>query len=222
MLPRSNVELSWDIDFGALREPSDNELDYGGFGTRQYARQLVVEATWEEAADWLANERDAVDRLGRIAHDEDEFDDLAEAKGDGIIDELEGFVTAPDLGVRAAVTALCAAGCVTASSCRGHPGDLAWAPYPVILFTADGKRARVLEQACRTAECGISSTDDGHLKIWAQSVVEMLDLAAVLIAERSQFDVIPLPATLRRARGLPGSWRLKAGRRGSDNQGKLF
>jgi hypothetical protein len=208
VIPRSDVALTSEVDLLSLRTPSLDDLENGGFATRSFSFQLVVDATWEEAAELLLREREAVSRVVAVAADEDDFDERAAAEeGDVIADELEGFVAAPDLGVRAAVTALCAAGCVTAASCRGHPGDHAWATHPVILLTADRRRARILVQICRDAGCGIANAADGRLEIWAPSVYEMLEFAGVLIERRQRFESLALPAALRRARGLPAPAR---------------
>lgn len=224
-MPRSDVEVSWEIEFSALRVPSQSDIEYGGFGSREYSYQLVVDASWEEAAELLVHERETVEGLARTARNETEFDELARAEedeGDVIVDEMEGFVIAPDLGVRAAVTALCAAGCVTAASCRGHPGEHAWAPHPVILLTSDGERARILQQACRGVGCGIASTDDGRLEIVAPSIEEMLRLAEALIEQRARFASLPLPSPLREARGLRTTESSEHGSAASDDQGELF
>lgn len=222
MLPQSDIAVGWDIEFDRLRAASDEDVAYGGFATREYSFQLVVDATWEGAVDLLAQERETVARIVAIAADEAQFDELAKTEEDDVIDEMEGFVSAPDLGVRAVVTALCASGCVTAASCRGHPGQQAWAPHPVILLTADRERAHVLEEACRGACCGIASTDDGRLKIVAPSIEKTLSLADALIAQRARFETLPLPAALARARGLPTTDSAENRWAVSEDQERLF
>jgi hypothetical protein len=203
VIPRTNVEINWDVDYRKLRAPSADDLDYGGFATRGYAGILVVAATWEEASEWLAREREVVARIGAQAVDDREFDELArdEENEVGIDDPMEGPVAAPELGMFAACLALCAGGCATAASCRGHPGPNAWSACPTILFTADRRRARIVEEAARQSGCALASTDDGRLDLRAPSIVEVLALAELLLEGRDRFEALPLPAAIREARG---------------------
>lgn len=206
MLPRADVPISWHIDYEHLRSPSAEVLEYGGFGTRAYSIAFVVDATWENAELRLLHERELIDRIASTARDETEFDALAgetEEEDDIILDPSEGFVVAPEIGVHACSLALCAAGCVTAASCRGHPGEHAWAKWPVILFSADRRRVRVLERIARASGCGLAI--EGGIRLWAPSLAEVLKAAELTIAERARFDKLPLPEALRNARGLPAS-----------------
>jgi len=200
MLPRAEGEISWTIDYARLRTPKEDDLENGGFGTREYSIALVQGADWEEAIELLRKEREAVARISASASDAEEFNEMArEEEGDEVLaDPNEGFVVPPDLGMYAVCVALCAAGCLTAASCRGHPGNYAWADHPTVLFTADRRRTRVLETLARLAGCGLASTDDGRLNLWAPSLIEMLSLAESLIRHRQQFDALPCPRALRR------------------------
>jgi hypothetical protein len=47
----------------------------------------------------------------------------------------------------------------------------------------------------------LASTDDGRLKLWAPSISEVLVFAERLIERRERLDALPLPASLRKARG---------------------
>jgi hypothetical protein len=201
MIPAKEVQMSWEVDYDSLITPSDDDIETGGFGSRGYSVALIVDATWEEASDWLVRERQAVTEVAELSLNEDEFDGLArEREEDVILDPLEGIVMAPDLGMRAACVALCAAGCVTAASCRGHPGVDAWSRWPVILFTCDGQRARILEDIARTSGCGLGS-NEGRLELWAPSVEELLRFGALVIDRRTEFDNVPVPPAVARARG---------------------
>ena len=203
MIPRADVEIVWEVDYATLREPSADELEYG-CGTRQYASALVIAATWEEATRLLEREGHALSRVASTAMDESEFDRLAdEAESEYFIDDPnEGFVAAPDLGMFAACVGLCAAGCVTSASCRGHPGEYAWSDHPVIQFMADPIRARSIEEIARATGCGLASVE-GRLVLWAQSIEEVVSFAHLLLERRAEFDAIPLPDILRETRGLP-------------------
>jgi hypothetical protein len=203
VIPRAEIDVQWDVEYRKLRAPSSDDLEYSAFGTREFAGVLVVAATWEEAEEWLARERETLAGIAAQAADDAEFDALArEEEGALALDDPEeGFVAAPDLGMFAACLALCAAGCATAASCRGHPGPNTWASYPTILFTADRRRARIVEELARQAGCGLVSTGDGRLDLRAPSIEEVLQLAEALIERRAQFEALPLPAALREARG---------------------
>lgn len=206
MIPRAETDVSWDIDYASLRAASPVEIE-NGFGTRQYSAQLVVYASWEEAIDRLAEEREAVLGIGAASPDANTFDELArEEEGEPVFDEILGdLVAGLDVGIESACLALCAAGCVTAASCRGHPGEHAWAPFPTIFLAADDDRARVLDGIARIAGCGLANAPDGKLELWAPSLEEMMRFTERVIANRGVFESIPLPGALRRARGAPGS-----------------
>jgi hypothetical protein len=205
MIPRAQVEVAWAVDYPSVRSPSAAELEDGGFATRGYSLGLVVDATWEEADELILWEAEAIARLAEQARDDQHYDDLAceaEEEDSWVADPNEGFVAAPDIGLRAACLALCAGGCVTAASCRGHPQPGAWSTYPTILLHADRRRARLLETLARAARCGLASVDSG-LELWAPSVEEVLRFAKLLLSRRQEFDDLPLPESLRGARGMP-------------------
>jgi hypothetical protein len=224
LIPRARVEIGWDVDYGALRPPTADDLEYGGFGTRGYAGILVVAATWDQASAWLVHERKAVERIGAEAADDGEFDELARSEeGKVIIDDpMEGPFVAPELGTFAACLALCAGGCATAASCRGHPGPNAWAEAPTILFTADRHRARIVEETARLSGCALASTEDGRLNLWAPSVLEVLALAERLVERRDRFDALRLPASIRAARGEHTPPTAPRPRKPPSGQGTLF
>lgn len=202
MIPRADVEIVWEVDYATLREPSADDLEYG-CGTRQYASALVIAATWEEAGCLLERDNHALTRVACAATNESEFDRLAhEAESEYCIDDPnEGFVAAPDLGVFAACVGLCAAGCATSASCRGHPGKHAWSDHPVIQLMADPTRARIIEEIAHATRCGLASVE-GRLVLWAQSIEEIVSFAQLLLERGAEFDAIPLPDILREARGL--------------------
>jgi hypothetical protein len=201
MIPRTDVEIVWEVDYATLREPSSEDLEYG-CGTRQYASALVTEATWDDARRLLAREEGALERVASAASDEFEFDRLAgEEESEYFIDDPnEGFVPAPDLGMFAASVALCAAGCATSASCRGHPGKWAWSDHPVVQLMADPTRTRIIEEVARAAGCGLVSTE-GRAVLWAQSITEIVSFTRLLLDRQTEFDAIALPPTLREARG---------------------
>lgn len=201
MIPRAEVEIVWDVDYATLREPSSDELEYG-CGTRQYASALVTQATWDEARRLLAREENVLARVASAASDGSEFDRLAgEEESEYFIDDPnEGFVSAPDLGMFAACVALCAAGCATSASCRGHPSDHAWSDHPVIQLMGDPTRTRIVEEIARAVGCGLVSAE-GRLILWAQSIPEIIAFTRLLLDRAAEFDAIAPPPALQEARG---------------------
>jgi hypothetical protein len=129
------------------------------------------------------------------------FDELAkdEETEATLWDPDEGPATAPDLGIFALCLALCAAGCATAASCRGHPGADAWSRKLVILFTADSP-ARAWSRRSRARSAAVSPPPTTPSWAYAQSIEEMLAFAARTIERRTDFDGLPLPSTLAEAR----------------------
>jgi hypothetical protein len=205
VIPRADIDVRWDINYASLRAASPLEIE-NGFGTRQYSAELVVYASWEEAIDRLAEERESVVRIAAASPDADTFDELArEEEGEPVFDEILGdLVSGPDVGMESACLALCAAGCVTAASCRGHPGEHAWAPFPTIFLAVDNDRALVLDGIARIAGCGLANASDGKLELWAPSLEEMMQFTELVIAHRDVFERIPLTGALQRARGATG------------------
>jgi hypothetical protein len=201
VIPRADVEIRWAVDYGILQPPSEDDLAYGGFATRGYSRLLVTAATWGDAAEYLSQERQVVARIAATADDAEAFEELArEEEAEAMLwDPDEGPVAAPDLGTFAACLALCAAGCATAASCRGHPGEHAWSHEPAILLTADASRARLVESIARACGCGLVTTDNAKLRLYAQSIEEVLAFAAQMIERRGAFDAMPLPPALASA-----------------------
>jgi hypothetical protein len=203
VIPRAEVEIVWDVDYTTLHELCSQDLEYG-FGTRQYASALVIAASWDDARCLLAREKDILDRVASVACDEAEFDRLAHKEESEffIDDPNEGFVPAPDVGMFAACVGLCAAGCATSASCRGHPGNHAWSDHPVIQFVADATRARIIEAIARGTACGLASAEGGGLILWAQSIAEVVAFTHMLLDRAAEFDAIALPVALREARGV--------------------
>jgi hypothetical protein len=202
MIPVAAVEIDWNVSQTSLHFPSESEIEQGFVGTRQYSAQFVLEADWEEATQVLEDERAEIARIDSLAGDAYTFDDLAREveNGDLMMDEVLGdLVAGLDLGMQAACIALCAAGCITGASCRGHVGAHAWSEWPVIIFAADQRRAPVLQALAEASDCGLISSS-GRLELWARSLIEILQFAGLLISHRAQFEAMPVPLPLSRAR----------------------
>lgn len=139
----------------------------GPRGTRGERRRLVVAA----AADSSGAFEEILDG------DPTDVDDVEE------LAPLEGL----DVGVAAVVLALNAAGCITGTSCRGHPGRSAYV-YPRVHFHADAAHATLVRDAAVATNCGFAGV--APIEAWARSVPAMLDLAAALIARAETFDAL--------------------------------
>ena len=120
MIPRQDIDAVQDLDVEALHPPGLGTAEYPAWlgVQRDYDPDFYGACTWPAAQRALNDERAALCQITAEAADEATFDELA----------YEHFeVDAPsrgdlELGVTALSIALNAAGCVTASSCRGHPG----------------------------------------------------------------------------------------------------
>lgn len=187
MIPRADIEVRHQVDLAALREPGRETVDYPGWlGTqRDYDPELYDSATWEFASEALTDERSALDEVVAEARDEHEFDELAYQRFDAEA-PLIGYL---ELGVSALCLALNAAGCVTASSCRGHPESPR--ELPQVLLCCDQARGELLLVLARRTSCGIENFERSGLVIYAASVAELLRLAEAVLESRDRFEALP-------------------------------
>jgi hypothetical protein len=82
-----------------------------------------------------------------------------------------------------------------------------------MLSDPDEGPSQHLEELARSANCGLASTDNQRLGLFAQSVQDMIDLAVLMVENRQCFERLPLPAALRKARGIEAP-SVRSGRRG--------
>ncbi len=87
------------------------------------------------------------------------------------------------------VYALNAAGCVTASSCRGHPG--LGSEIPWVLFAGSADRVALIADLGRRAGVLLDNMDGGGVAALAPSVREMVSLSEAILAEAASFDRMP-------------------------------
>lgn len=187
MIPRQDIDVVQDLKVEALHTPGPGTVGYPAWlGTqRDYDAEFYGGCTWLAAQQALDDERAALSQITADAADEAAFDELA----------YEDFeVDAPsrgylELGVTALCIALNAAGCVTASSCRGHPGGPLQPPQ--VLLACDRTRGLLLSKLCRAAGCGISNFETTGAVIYAPSVGEFTELAQVLLDNRLRFEALP-------------------------------
>lgn len=166
--------------------PSADEAEGDTFdGNRLYDPSLLG-IDWIDVADGLALEADLVERADREATDVDQFEAILEEDPDE--DTLMIFGSL-DLGVAGAVLALSAAGCVTASSCRGFGGHAY--ELPEVTFWADVERAWLVRNVAADVGCSFGVDDEGRASVWGPSVRELMALGAELYERRASFDALP-------------------------------
>jgi hypothetical protein len=176
-----------EIDLAKVQAPDRETVAYPNWLgiQRSYDSSFHEEADWGRASELLQEERDALTRVDGLAKDWEAFDELAyeeyEAEG-----SLYGLL---ELGVTGLVYALNAPGCVTASSCRGHPGresGIAW-----VLFAGSAQRVELIANLALASGASIDNMELGGIAILAPSVVEMIELAGQILAMSSSFDGMP-------------------------------
>jgi hypothetical protein len=176
-----------EIDLAAVQAPDRETIAYPNWlGTqRSYDSSFHEEADWERASELLQEEREALARVDGLAEDWESFDEIAyeeyEAEG-----SLYGLL---ELGVTGLVYTLNAAGCVTASSCRGHPGKgsgIAW-----VMFAGSAERVGLISDLAGASGASIDNMEPGGIAILAPSVVETIELASRILAAASAFDRMP-------------------------------
>lgn len=178
MIPRCSIAVEQDVDFSRLVAPGPATAAYPAWlGTqRDYDPSVYGAASWDAAQRAAGEETRALQGIAAGARDPDHFDELAYEQF-----ELERPL---ELGVSGLCIALNAAGCVTAFSCRGHPR---LREYPQVLLASDEWRAKVLAEHCRAEGCGIDNFEQTGLVIFAPSVLEFVELASALCADRERF-----------------------------------
>jgi hypothetical protein len=187
LIPRAQAGPVSEIDLAAVEAPDRETIAYPNWLgiQRSYDPSLHAEANWKRAAELLEEEHEALARVDGLAEDWESFDEIAydEYETEG---PLYGLL---ELRVTGLVYALNAAGCVTASSCRGHPGQgsgMAW-----VMFAASTERASLIASLAPVAGASIDNMEPGGIVILAPSVTEMMELARRILAAANAFDRMP-------------------------------
>jgi hypothetical protein len=187
LIPRAEVPPVGEFDLGAVQAPDGETVAYPNWlGTqRDYDPSFHAEANWERSAEIVKEESEALERVDSLAEDWLTFDEKAyedyEEEG-----SLHGLL---ELGVTGLVYALNASGCVTASSCRGHPGQgsgIAW-----VLFAGSVERVDLIADLAQAAGVSIDNMESGGIALLAPSVVETNKLARKILAVSDTFDKMP-------------------------------
>jgi hypothetical protein len=187
VIPRAVVEVRIAVDRGRVRCVDAETVATGLACVHEYDDGIYSAASWEGAEGTLTAEAEALARLNASTDDEDEFDDAA-------FGEQEELWLALELGVTGASEALCAAGCPTFASCRGHSRDFGGrSRHPWLLFAADERRVPLLEAAAGDVGCGLELDESGLVQAWAPSLVEIVAFGCALHARRREFADLPEP-----------------------------
>lgn len=205
MIPRTVIELDRSVPTehnGWTPRPEDvSEEGFAYFRDTWLIRGVRI----TEAREVCADEQRLVAIVDRLATNETEFDALANAlesgdqeavpeqfrSDDELTEELTGepALDGLELGVAGLVYAVAAVGFWPAASCRGHPGDRAWADHPVVYVACDRHRAAVLQPLVEAASCGfdIDEARPELLVVGAESVSELMELAALVLQSPKAF-----------------------------------
>lgn len=187
MIPRAKLEPPAPFDLAAVDAPGKGCIEYPGWlGTqRDYNPNLHADATWSRVSELLDDERDALARADANSRDFQGFDEMAFD-----VFETEGSVSGLlELGVTSLVYALNAVGCVSASSCRGHPNTGSECPW--VLFAGSPERVAVIAALAARAGVVIDNVDGGGVALFGPSVIEMVALAEAIVEKACVFDRIP-------------------------------
>lgn len=188
MIPHSRITIRHGDPASMAGLPSRDEAmsDYLD-GNREYEPGMMA-STWDDAAEALEVEQNRLVLSSTVTND-----NQVETELDGDLDDWEAIALGGlDVGVAAAVMALNAAGCVTSTSCRGHPavaGD--GRGYPRIRFFADPSRASIVLEAALASGCGMEVDGEGVGLLYAPSIAETIAFAAEIIGRRDLFRDLP-------------------------------
>lgn len=194
VIPRADLDL-WLDDPGLVAglPITWDEVEAAGFtdGNWQYDASCS-QATWDDAIEAAEIEVDLIATADARSSTAAEFDNLI----DGDLDDWQIIALGGiDAGVGAAVYALNAAGCVTTTSCRGHPGRYVGGgrDFPRVSFMTDAACARLVRHAAGASGCAFG-VEPPIAEVFAVSVCEMMAFAEAMLAARSEFDALPRPA----------------------------
>jgi hypothetical protein len=187
VIPRANHTPDVELDVGQLRAIDAETVANGVACIHEYDAAVYGMSTWGSAASAIATEREELARIDAAAHDEHEFDEMAfEAESE--------LVLTLELGVGGTVEALCAAGCPTFASCRGHPAGFRGrgeeGRVPWVLFGCDRDRTSVIVQAAATANCRLHVGAEGLVTVSGPSLEELLAFGSALVVRRAVFDAL--------------------------------
>ncbi|MFG1955643.1 hypothetical protein [Micromonospora sp. NPDC048830] len=213
MIPRAHIQLDPALPQNApFWMPAEDEIHEEGIGFFQGV-WAIFDVPLSEAAQVVADERAAAAAVDAAADDATTFEHFArliEAHNPDFPSEdpedeagmaalaKHGDVDSVslchlELGVAGLTYALAATGCVPAASCRSH-AERSWAERPVVVAAIDRAHADWLQPLVERMSCGFDLDDlrPQFLTIHAQSIKEMMDLAAAILAKAEHDPPPPL------------------------------
>lgn len=181
--PKFEVDITRSLSNQGLRWPGSgeaaNERNLGC--NRSYIDLRGL--TWNDAQRVLELETDLVERIEAAADPDEEYRKIE----DELYEDDEGLFGL-DVGVAAATVALCAAKCVTCSSCNaGAYGGTHHESYPVVAFFAKREHVEPLLKCAAEAGIGLEN-GDGMVVAFASDIRNMRSFASALIRSRPAFQ----------------------------------
>lgn len=166
------MDIERAVEVAMLSWPPDDEdefLDFEDHGDAwEYfsGSRTFVDLRGFDGEDVLAAA--VIDEGWLAAHSADWNDDVADEHFDALQAAIGPGPDALDVGTAAAVVALSAAGCVTASSCNGQPGH----QYhrPTIAFWTQPNGFALVDAAATDSECGLKNGAHGLVILYAPEI----------------------------------------------------
>jgi hypothetical protein len=176
-----------------IRALSNQGLRWPGSGEAANERNLDCNRsyidlrglTWNDAQRVFELETDLVKRIEAAADPDEEYGKIE----DELYEDDEGLFGL-DIGVAAATVALCAAKCITCSSCNaGAYGGSHHESYPVVAFFAKPQHVEPLLKCAEEAGIGLENAD-GMVIAFASDIRNMRSFAGALIRGRATFQAV--------------------------------
>lgn len=175
-----DVDITRSLSNQGLRWPERGEAgsDSGLGCNRSYVDLRAL--SWGDARRIFELEATLIERIEAAADPEEEYEQIE----DELYEDDEGLFGL-DIGVASTVAALCAAGCVTCSSCNaGAYGGHHREHYPVVAFFAKARHVEPVLLCAGEAGVGIENAD-GMVIAFTDDIRNMRLFAAALIRNRS-------------------------------------
>lgn len=190
MIPEYDVTPVIDVGYGRLRVLTAYEVVNGFAVVRDY--QPLIDVEWDDARQCVEAESLWLDQAAR-APTAEEFDQiLASAPGEEAPDDFDWLFRYLDVGVAGLALVLSAAHYATCYSCRAHP-YIAGNQIPQVIMAAEPQRVRILTAHAVRARCGVESTGDGLVCVYAASVENLHSLAETMLAAQKELAGLPPP-----------------------------
>lgn len=191
MIPQYDVTPKIDVDYTRLRIPTAYEVVNGFAVVRDY--EPLIDVDWDGARQCMEAEARWLARAARASTAE-EFDRiLASAAEEEAPDDFDWVFHYLDVGAAGLTLVLSAASYATCYSCRVHP-EVAGDYPPQVIMAAELQRVRILARYAARADCGVESTEDGLVCVYATSVEHIHSLAEMMLAAQAELAELPPPS----------------------------